>query len=149
MPAIVIGADTEVGKAVVSALLNRLGEVRAFVSAPEAGVKFKKLGVKVAVGDISDASHIGPAALNAFSAILIAEAAGDERERSFAKDPAAVVDVWAESLTDAVVRRIIWVGPSAAPAMLVTVAPELLEVSTLDRDPTDIAREVAKLDDAA
>ncbi len=149
MPAIVIGADTDVGRAVVAALLNRQGEVRAFVSQPAGGAELKKLGVKVAIGDVSDASHIGPAALNAFSAVLIAEAAIDERERSFASDDQAIFAVWAEGLSDAAVRRIIWVGPTPAPAILADVAAELFEVDTVDRDPSDIGLEVAKLDDAA
>lgn len=149
MPAIVIGADTAVGRAVVEALLVRQGEVRAFVSQPADGVELKRLGVKVAIGDVSDASHVGPAALNAFSAILIAEAASDERERSFATDEASVFAVWADGLTDAGVKRVIWVGPTRAPQSVMTVAPELFEVASVDRDPADIGREVAKLDDAA
>ena len=148
MPTIVIGADTAVGRAVVEALLRRQGEVRAFVSQPAMGAELKELGVKVAMGDVSDASHIGPAALNAFSAVLIAEAADDERDRFFAEDPPAVFRVWEEGLADAGVRRIIWVGPSEAPAVLAAATPELFEVSTVDRDPADIGREVAKLDDA-
>ena len=149
MPAIVIGADTDIGRAVVTALLNRQGEVRAFVSQAPVGAELKKLGVKVALGDVSDASHIGPAARNAFSAILIAEAAADERERSFATDPQAVFAVWAEALMDAGVKRIIWVGPSRAPKKLTTMETEFFAVATRERDPAEIGREVAKLDDAA
>ena len=149
MPAIVIGADTEIGRAVVTALLDRQGEVRAFVSQPAAGAELKKLGVKVAIGDVSDASHIGPAALNAFTAVLIAEAAVDERVRSFAGDPEAVIRAWEEALADAGVRRIIWVGSSPAQHRLASLAPEFFEVSVVDRDLADIAREVAKRDDAA
>lgn len=149
MPVIIIGADTKVGRAVVTALLDRKGEVRAFVSQPAVGAELKELGVKVAVGDVSDASHVGPAALNAFSAVLIDEAARDDRVRSFASNPASVHRAWAEGLADAGVRRVIWVGPSEAPKELATVAPEFLKVSTSDRDPADIGREVAKHDDAA
>ncbi len=149
MPAIVIGADTGVGRAVVDALLDRQGEVRAFVSRPAAGAELKKLGVKVAIGDVSDASHIGPAALNAFTAVLIAEAAFDERVRSFAGDPEAVIRAWEEALADASVRRIIWVGTSPARESLASLAPEFIEVSVVDRDLADIAGEVAKRDDAA
>ncbi len=149
MPAIVIGADTEVGRAVVDALLDRDGEVRAFVSQPSVGAGLKKLGVKVAIGDVSDASHVGPAALNAFSAVIIAEAASDKRERSFAREPETVMAAWAEGLGDAGVRRVIWVGSGDAPDSLKSVAPEFFAVATVDRDPADIGREVAKLDDAA
>lgn len=149
MPAIVIGADTEIGRAVVTALLDRQGEVRAFVSQPAAGAELKKLGVKVAIGDVSDASHIGPAALNAFTAVLIAEAAFDERVRSFAGEPEAVIRAWEEALADLGVRRIIWVGSSPAQERLASLAPEFFEVSVVNRDPVDIAREVAKRDDAA
>jgi hypothetical protein len=109
----------------------------------------KKLGVKVAIGDVSDASHIGPAALNAFTAVLIAEAAFDERVRSFAGDPEAVIRAWEEALADAGVRRIIWVGTSPARESLASLAPEFIEVSVVDRDLADIAGEVAKRDDAA
>ncbi len=149
MPAIVIGADTGVGRAVVDALLDRQGEVRAFVSRPAVGAELKKLGVKVAIGDVSDASHIGPAALNAHTAVLMAEAAVDERVRSFAGDPEAVIRTWEEALDDAGVRRIIWVGSSPARQRLASLAPEFFEVSVVDRDLADIAREVAKRDDAA
>lgn len=149
MPVIVVGADTEVGRAVVTALLNREGEVRAFVSQPSVGAELKTLGVKVAIGDVSDASHVGPAALNAFSAVLIAEAASDERERSFAKEPGAVIGTWVEGLADAGVRRVIWVGSDPAPENLTTVAPEFFAVETRERESADVGREVAKLDDAA
>ncbi len=149
MPTIVIGADTEICRAVVTALLDRQGEVRAFVSQPAAGAELKKLGVKVAIGDVSDASHIGPAALNAHTAVLMAEAAVDERVRSFAGDPEAVIRTWEEALDDAGVRRIIWVGTSPARESLASLAPELIEVPMIDRDLADIAREVAKRDDAA
>ncbi len=149
MPAIVIGADTEVGLAVVNALTDRPGEVRAFVTRPAIAAELKKLGAKVAVGDVSDASHIGPASLNAFSAVLIAEAAFDDRERSFAGNPEAVFAVWAEGLLDAEVKRLIWVGADTAPEALVKAAPEFFAVAILNRDAAAIGREVAEIDDSA
>ena len=66
MPVIVIGADTPTGHAVVDALLPRRGEVRAFVSDPTEAAALKERGVKVAVGDVSDGSHIGGAATQGF-----------------------------------------------------------------------------------
>ena len=49
MPVIVVGADTELGEAIVAALLPRQGEVRAFVSGVEAG-----LALRGARGESSD-----------------------------------------------------------------------------------------------
>ena len=54
MPVIVVGADTEVGRAAVDALLPDAAEVRAFVTDPKAIDPLKALGVKVAVGDVID-----------------------------------------------------------------------------------------------
>ena len=95
MPVIVIGADTPTGEAVLDALLPRDGEVRAFVTDVAYGTALKDRGVKVAIGDVSDGSHVGGAAMRAFCAIAAVEAAHDERERSFAKTPDAVVAAWA------------------------------------------------------
>ena len=104
--------------------------------------------MKVAIGDVSDASHVGSAALNTFSAVLIAEAAGDERERAFASSPAAVFAAWAEGVVDASVQRVIWVGdPSGLPAMEGLVKESKL-VWVGDRSIEEVAAEVSALDEA-
>lgn len=145
MPVIVVGADTVVGEAVVASLVAPGRDVRAFVSDPDIGRRLAHAGAKVAVGDVSDASHVAGAALNCFSAVLIGAAAADERERSFAADPASVLAAWAEAIDDAGVRRVIWVTSVAPPE---TKAPESARVDdTLPVD--DLARLVAELDDAA
>ncbi len=152
MPVIVIGADTEVGTAIVDALLGRAGEIRAFVTDPATGAALKKRGVKVATGDISDGSHVASASLNTFSAVVVPEAAFDDRERSFAADPAAVLQVWAEALAEAGVRRVIWLEDDRAegvPAVLSLAAAEVATVETARRQPDEIAATVVHLDDAA
>jgi len=117
MPVIVVGADTEVGELLVTALHPHLREVRAFVTDADAADRIRAAGAKVAVGDVSDGSHLGGAALNVFCAILVAEAATDGRLRHFAADAGAVVTAWAEGLADAAVTRAIWVGPAEAPGI--------------------------------
>lgn len=149
MPVIVIGADTEVGEAVVDALLPRQGEVRAFVTEAARGAGLKERGAKVAVGDVSDASHVGGASLNAFTAVVIAEAARDGRERAFAADPEAVFAAWAEGLADASVKRAIWVGSDAPPAAVLRAVEDLTVVTTRGRSAARAAEEVAALDDQA
>ncbi len=145
----IIGADTTLGPAIVDALAGRDGEVRAFVSATEAIDGLRSRGVKTAVGDISDGTHIGGAALHAFAAVIIAEAASDDRERAFAADPAAVFDQWADGLRDAGVTRAIWVADTPIPTAIATAVREHASVVITDRDPNDIAAEVARLDEAA
>lgn len=123
MPVIVVGADTELGGEVVVSLLDREGEVRAFVSDPAVGQHLRDLGVKVAVGDVSDGSHIAGAALNCFAAVLDPVAAADDRDRAFAESVDAVVAAWAEALADARIRRAIWLGAAV---------PEIIAVSVLE-----------------
>ena len=151
MPVIVIGADTTFGRAVIDALLPRDGEVRAFVSDPDEGEALRGRGLKVAVGDVSDGSHIGAAALRTFCAVLSLEAAIDERERSFAGSPDAVVAAWAEGLRDAGVQRVIVLDddrvPAAAQAIDEVVA-EVAWVATAARDAAEAASEVAGLEAA-
>ena len=86
MPVIVVGADTPVGLSIVSALIEPDREVRAFVTDPDVSASLKAQGVKVALGDVSDPSHVGGACLNCFSAVLVTEAARDDRERAFAPE---------------------------------------------------------------
>lgn len=146
---IVIGADTPAGAVVIDELLPREGEVRAFVSDIATGLALKERQVKVAIGDVSDGSHVGGAALNVFCAVVIAEAAVDDRERSFAADPASVVAAWAEGLSDAAVARVVIVDhPDVPITALERVAPEHAVVSG-DLDSPTIATEVQRLEGAA
>ncbi len=149
MPVIVIGADTVIGRAAVDALLPGAAELRAFVSDPAVIDALKARGVKVAVGDVSDGSHVGGAATRAFCAVLVGEAAGDDRERSFAANPEAVVAAWADGLHDAGVHRVIWVDGgevTEAEALLAGSAAELAVVDAAGRTPEDVAAEIARLE---
>ena len=110
MPVIVIGADTPEGTEVTRFLATPGREVRAFVSDPGIAGELKGLGVKVAIGDVSDESHVGAAALQCFSAVLMTVAAIDDRERSFSRTPQEVLDGWGRAIAEAGVRRGIWVG---------------------------------------
>lgn len=142
MPVIVVGADTPGGEEIVRRLLAREGQVRAFVTDRSVAERLKPLGVKVATGDVSDASHVGAAATRCFSAVLLTAAASDDRERSFASTPAAVVDGWRDAIGEAEVRRAIWVSGS-------DVAPTTPEHVVLDPGMVGLADRIAELDDAA
>ena len=109
MPVIVIGADTTLGAAIVPSLASRTGELRVFVSDGDIGEAFRGVA-KVAVGDVSDGSHVGGAAMGAFCAIVVSDAAHDDRERAFASNPVAVFERWADGLGDAGIARVIVVG---------------------------------------
>ncbi len=109
MPVIVIGADTDLGHALVSALRPAAAELRLFASDPDDIAPYRSFA-KVAVGDISDGSHVGAAATGAFCAVVIAAAAHDQREHYFAADPDELFAQWAEGLADAGIGRIIVVG---------------------------------------
>lgn len=141
MPVIVIGADTPTGRAIVSALLEPEREVRAFVSDLTAAEELKREGVKVALGDVSDTSHIEGACLRCFSAVLVTEAAADGRERSFAPSAEVVVQGWIDAVHTADVTRVIWVGEGARPIPGV-------ETAVVDRADPDIPARVVALDDA-
>lgn len=142
MPVIVVGADTDLGAKVVTALLGRQGEVRAFISDPDAGEVMRKVGVKVAIGDVSDGSHIASAALNCFAAVLDPEAATDGRERAFAVTVDTVFAAWAEALRDAAVRRAIWLGDEVPTA----IARAVRESAAVGRG-ADAPARVRNLDD--
>ncbi len=142
MPVIVIGADTAPGAAIVDTLAAPSREIRAFVSDPEAAAFLRERGVKVALGDVSDDSHVEAAALNCFTAVLVAEAARDERERSFADNEFDVLRGWARAVTAAAVRRVIWVYESDPPPVDI---PEVARVVPGDED---LALKVFALDDA-
>ncbi len=133
-------------------LLGRQGEVRALVSDATAAPALKERGVKVAVGDLSDASLLGMAGRSAFSAVLVAEAAFDGRQFAFARDSSALFANWAEGLEEAGVRRVIWVRDRRAGAGEKEIAPRVPEwavVETEDRPPAEVAQEVSVLDELA
>jgi putative NADH-flavin reductase len=145
MPVLVVGADTAVGEAVVAALAPIATEVRAFVTDPATFDELRACGATVAVGDVSDASHLAGAALGAFSSILVAAAAADARERAFASSPIEVYDAWIEAMRDAGIRRIIWVG-DAVPEGIGALDAEVVAV-----DPAGdaVVERIIALDDAA
>jgi len=150
MPVIVIGADTDCGLAVTKALANGSGEVRAFVSNPAFAQELRDLGVKVAVGDVSDSSHVEGAARRAHSAVVIAEAGRDSRERSFAASVDSLIEAWATGLKDAGVQRIIWAGPDQLPpAPIDRAAGEAVAIDVRDHDHDAVAAEVIRLDGLA
>jgi uncharacterized protein YbjT (DUF2867 family) len=149
MPVIIIGADTEHGSAVAAALTGRDGEVRAFITDPGAAEPLRRLGIKVAIGDVSDASHIEGAAHDAFSAVLLTEAASDTRERSFASTYEAVLHAWRAGLHGAGVSRVIWIGREPLPPPLVGWEVESASIDTGALSPEEVASEAARLDDLA
>jgi putative NADH-flavin reductase len=142
MPVIVVGADTPDGMKLIEVLADPAREVRAFVSDPDTVTPLRRLSVKVALGDVSDDSHVSAAAMTSFSAVLIATAASDGRERSFASSPQEVMVGWAKAVTEARVRRAIWVIDGTPPP---TPTPE---VATVDPNTEDWVRRVVELDEA-
>ena len=148
MPVLVIGADTSLGSTLMKTLSTRDGEVRAFVSDAIAGIGLKKLGVKVAVGDVSDASHVGAAATGCFSVVAISEAAIDDRERAFASTAHDLVEAWSEAIADASPQRVIWVQYPNTPGPRLQ-APEVLVVAADGIDLHELAERVAIAEDAA
>lgn len=151
MPTIVVGADTPLGMDVIEALVPRDGEVRAFVSDGDAASRLRDLGIKVALGDVSDGSHVGGAALNTFCAVLVPDAAFDDRERSFALSPTDVFGGWADGLREAGTQRAIWLEDSRAgdDANLIAAAvDEFATVPTKGRSNAEIVGEVARLEGA-
>lgn len=146
MPVIVVGADTPSGQAIVAALLKGGGEVRAFVTDREVGTALKKQGVKAAIGDLSDGSHVGAAAFDAFTAVLVAEAASDGRPHAFASHPEGVWAGWTSAIREAGIARAIWVG-DLAPSVVIGGAPEVRMVAVHGRSETEIAGEVVDLND--
>lgn len=127
----VVGADTQIGRHIINGLLEPDREVRAFVSDATVAADLKKLGVKTALGDVSDESHVGAACTNVFTAILVGEAARDGRERSFAENPSQVTNAWARAVSEARVKRVLWVGVDDPPA---TGAPE---AASVDPEPVE------------
>ena len=149
MPVIVLGADTRLGTAIVEGLLPEAAEVRAFVTDRAVARSLKARGVKVAIGDVSDESHVGSAVTNAFCAILLVEAATDDRERSFASSPSQVVAAWAAALKGAGTTRVILVGDRDADRD--EVGPpvgQFASVAVAGRNLEDIVSEVLELEGA-
>lgn len=142
MPVIVVGADTESGRALVDALVDPEREVRAFVSDGDAAAELRAMGVKVALGDVSDDSHVQGASMNCFTVVLVTEAAEDGRERSFARSPEEVLTGWAKAAAACGVTRVIWVHDGDAPEV---TAAEVRTVSPLN---PDLVATVVALDDA-
>jgi hypothetical protein len=151
MPVIIVGADTPLGEKVVAAFDPLRREVRAFVTDVASAERLKRSHVKVAVGDVSDGSHVGGAALRSFSAVLLAEAATDGRERSFASTADGVVAAWVQGLHDAGVERVIWVDDGSVPSAAETLGrsgAQVAHVTTRDRSDQDVVDEITALDDA-
>jgi nucleoside-diphosphate-sugar epimerase len=140
MPVMVVGADTGAGRSIVERLLEPGREVRAFVTDPAHAEELRRSGVKVALGDVSDESHVSGACLNCFSVVFVDEAATDGRLRSFASDPEQVRRGWAEAATSAGVTRVIWVTASSPPPV------RGAEFAAVDPGGEELAEEIFQLD---
>lgn len=150
MPVLVIGADTEFGRQIVPALRSTAAELRIYASDPDAVAPYRDFA-KVAVGDISDGTHVGGAATGAFCAIVIAAAAHDDRERSFAADTDSLFAQWADGLADAGVDRIIVVAEHHQvpdPDPLRAACPSYHFVDIADRPTTAVLEDVIALEAA-
>ena len=144
MPVMVVGADHPLGEVIARKLAAPDREVRAFISSADLHGPLRALGIKVAIGDLSDQSHIEAAATSCFTVVFIEPALGDGRELAFAAAEAATTG-WAKAATDAGVKRVIWVGAGAPPVK----GLEMAAVTVDNRTPDEIADEVAFLDDLA
>lgn len=143
MPVIIVGADTPTGEALASRFAGGGGAVRAFVSDFDAAVRLRQLGLQVATGDVSDDSHISGACLGCFTVVLVAEAATDGRDRSFANSSAEVLASWARAAEAAGVRRLIWISDRVPPE-----AAKVPEVAVLEPGTPDLVEAVFRLDEA-
>ena len=143
MPVIVVGADTDLGERLVARFGGQEREVRAFVTDPETVGRLRQGGAKVAVGDISDDTHLAGACLGCFTAVLVMDADTDQRPRSFAVGSEAVLASWVEAVKAAKVQRVIWVGDSTPP-----VVPGC-EVAVARATEADVIDEVHRLDELA
>lgn len=144
MPVIVVGADHPLGEVIARRLAAPDREVRAFISSPDSHGPLRSLGIKVAIGDLSDESHVEAAASSCFTAVFVEPALGDGRELAFAA-PEAAARGWAQAAAGAGVQRVIWVGSGAPPI----TGAEMAAVTVANRPPDEIAEEVAMLDDLA
>jgi nucleoside-diphosphate-sugar epimerase len=148
MPVIVVGADHPIGEAIAHKLAAPDREVRAFISSPETHSELRALGIKVAIGDLSDQSHVEAAAASCFTAVFVQPALSDGRELAFAT-PAATALGWARAAMDAKVKRVIWVGTDTPSIRNVELATVGLDDRQAERSADDVAEEVAYLDDLA
>ena len=97
----------------------------------------------MALGDVSDFSHVEAAALNCFCAVLVVDAATDTRERSFANQAYEIVEGWAGAVRNAGLQRIIWVSGDGSLVPFPSPAPEVATVvvgSNLEEATTEVAR---------
>lgn len=136
----VVGADTRPGRLIIERFLTPEREVRAFVTDADSADELRGNGAKVALGDVSDDSHLAGACLNCFTVVLVAEAATDDRQRSFAATPEAVIEGWAKAVDAASVQRVIWVLAGQPPS---TAVPE---VAIVDPEREDLVDAVFGLD---
>ena len=144
MPVLIVGADHPLGEVIARKLAAPNREVRAFISSVNSHGALRSLGIKVAIGDLSDESHVEAAASSCFTVVFVEPALSDGRELAFAA-PEAAAQGWANAAASAGVRRVIWVGSGVPPVK----APEMAAVSVDDRSPEAVAEEVALLDDLA
>ncbi len=150
MPVLVVGADTPVGASVVDALTNREGELRCFVTDVEVAADLRSRPAKVALGDVSDGSHVGAAGLNCFSIVFICAAATDTHERAFCSTPAQVFEQWQEAITMAGARRIIWVEDADTTGSGSRIsANEIAVITGAGLSNRDIADRVVALDEVS
>jgi putative NADH-flavin reductase len=146
---LIVGADTPPGRALAEAVVGR-GEIRVFVSNEAAAETLRSSNFKVALGDVSDASHVGSAAIGAFCAVLLAEAALDDRTRSFASDSSTVIGSWVNAVAEAGVRRVILVAGPDHEKLLALSGPgvETAFVDANGIDAATLADRVVALDEA-
>jgi hypothetical protein len=152
MPVIVVGADTAHGAAVIESLSGRNGEIRAFISDPATADDLRSLGCKVAIGDVTDTSHVGGAAVGCFSAVLVSDALFDGRERSFASSAHDAAEGWCAALVEAQVQRVMWIENSRlhdAIDLFAKAVPEAAAVASRGRTASEIATEIARIDNLA
>lgn len=142
MPVIIVGADTPPGTAILEGLAEPNRELRVFVSDEQIATSMKAQGFKVALGDVSDESHIEAAATSCFTAVLIGQAATDDRERAFIDQPEEILKAWSRASTSSGVTRVIWVTNEEPPKT------ETKEVATVDPDDLKLVETVIRLDDA-
>jgi hypothetical protein len=142
MPLIVVGADTPAGALILDRLDPSAREVRVFVTDEASGLEMRERGFKVATGDVSDESHVEAASLRCFSAVLIAEAASDGRDRAFATTTGEVFEGWARAISNSDVTRVIWVTEDESPET------HAREVTSVDPSEPGFAESVVALDEA-
>lgn len=150
MPVIIIGADSAIGHALIPALRPDASELRLFASDAAAVAEYRDFA-KVAIGDISDGTHIGGAAIGAFCAVVIATAAHDERDRYFAPTTGALFAQWADGLADAGVQRVIVIGTGNEipdPDPLRTIVDDYHHAETSGRELPAVINEVLAIEKA-